>query len=237
MKTTLGVILAVFAILSIGLPFVMQEPPSRAINALSPRSLALALSVAMLILLVIRAQTIWESKRVREVRDYGPNLLGYAIVALAIASLLVLSDIADLQDLLPKSPLGDFVLLIRFCTVSALATISIGLLAMLSLSDWLAEKGQVIQRPSEEADYTRDYDLTNLVLKKQRAMNQELHIPWEDQDREKQPRIVHHEWHPDEGMFKLEIAWMENVKLQRCEVVADAKGRITSINMLKPETV
>jgi len=262
MKAFFGVVLATSAIvLSVVVPFIMQEPPVRWNIGLRPQGLAVGLSLAILILLVIRVQKIWVIQRIYEVREHGPNLFGYAVSALAFALLLFLSDLSNLQSYLPKDSLGDFVLIVRFCLVSTLISVGIGLLALLFLSDWLAEKGWFIQPPSRDADYTQDYDLTNLVINKLKAMNQDLRIPWGAGEEENQPRISHHEWLADKGMFKLEIAWKDNVRkhvrktreekgetklevedentlmLRRCEVIADAKGRITSIKMLKPETI
>lgn len=251
----LVIVLIVLSIssLSLGVTYLMQEPPAQVINALSPRWLAVGLSVVMLTLLAVKAQAIWESKQVREVRDYGPNLLGYAVTAIVTAFLFVLSDIAGLQALLPKSPLTDFVLLARFSAVPVLTALGLGLLVVLYLSDWM--EARHFFASTQPRDIFVKYDLTDVVVQALRG-KKDFIIPWENS-----PRIVRQEWDAEEGKFKLEIVWEDRVKkwtekvreekgeskkeitqeemgvLRRCEVETDAKGRIISISMLRPEIV
>jgi len=158
-----------------------------------------------------------------------------------------------LQTLLPKSPLTDFVLLVRFSAVPVLTALGLGLLAVLYLSDWM--EAHHFFTSTQPRDIFLKYDLTDVVVQALQD-KKNLTIPWNSS-----PWMVNQEWDAEEGKFKLEIVWEDRVKkrtekvreekgeskkeiteeemgvLRRCEIETDAKGRIISISMPKPEPV
>ncbi len=198
--------------------------------------------------LLIRAPSTWETKRVRDLRDFGPNLWIQASLALGLCGLAYVFHIAGI---LPNATTkwGLFILLILLEFSSGILTFGAVLLLLLVVEELFKNKIDQIHVLLREPEY-QQYDFSGLLLGRLKK-DADLNIPAQGID------VLSKNWDAENGKLTLVIGWEKETNNSsaegknapkskngnepkilhtfRYEIVTDSRGKILTITTSERE--
>lgn len=200
-------------------------------------------------MLLSQALALWQMKRIRDLRAYGPNYWSYAGWALSLAGLLYLAGLAKW----PLFPLpNEWMLFSSLASISLIVvflTLGLELLLFMVLGN-SAELVEWLFPALKEPQFT-NYDLTETILKNIQNKKIPDGISWDT------ACIASYNWSTEDGLLRMILHWEkqeENPLREESaqsgeenagnntvtvrysyQVTADASGKVLELSRRKPD--